>query len=109
MVRRRQVGRIRQKMAEMLQALGLEVSAFDIWIQEGAYRSVQMDLARWGVSKPGGVQTNDKYPGGAGCCVTLYSYDLMTECVRYGITLSPDNRDGWRFVDIYSNKGKEKT
>lgn len=72
----------------------LSIEPEDFWIQQGAYRHATWDLARWGV---------DIHCEG-GKYLKVYSWDTMTDCVRYGITiLSQENRDIYE-REISSNK-----
>lgn len=73
--RRFNIGRTRWKLWEMLVKAGFTIPAADcLWMQEGAYRSRYWDLARWGCQ-----WKDDKG------YYTIYSWDTMTECVKYGI------------------------
>lgn len=83
MARRGEPGRIKWKLSELFRAAGIEASPYDFWQQEGAYRSVKWDLARWGVRNGRWIDATGKYPGP----LHIYSWDTMTDCVRYGINL----------------------
>lgn len=69
-------GKIKIKLTEMLKELGVSVSSYDLWVQEGAYR--QADCARWGGYNA--TYNNQRFQ--------LTSWDTMTSCVRYGIAIS---------------------
>ena len=83
MARRRKIGKIREKLAEMLQAKGFMVQPEDFWIQEGVYRHFAYDGARWG------AYWHPKK--GSQLVYSIYSWDTMTECVRTGIVVMPDD------------------
>lgn len=102
---RRKIGRVRVKVAELLRALGLDVEPEAIWMQEGFYRSRYHDLARWGVQarwlgNPAGLKDERRGEPRVGQFVSLYSYALMADCARHGLTLSADHLQGWSFVEI---------
>jgi hypothetical protein len=101
---RRKIGRIRENIAYMMTKLGLPIQPHKIWIQEGAYRSVHWDLARWGFHTRWTKGTTvDKMDSKRPCItqpVTIYSWDKMSNCLKYGFELSPCPRDGWSFVEV---------
>lgn len=70
----RKPGRVRKRIAELLQAQGFDVEAEDLDTQEGAYRGPHWDLARWFANCE-----KDGKP------VYIYSWDTMTDCVRHGL------------------------
>lgn len=74
----------------MLTSAGLICDAENIWIQEGVYRHVRWDLARWGAHCRG--TTGRNLPEGLG--VSAYSSDTITDCVRFGFTIDQSRRDG---------------
>lgn len=78
----RPIGRLREKLATMLQAKGYPVQPEDFWIQEGGYRHRTWDLASWGAS----CHRDD------GVAVSLHSWDTMTSCVRWGIEIETEGR-----------------
>jgi hypothetical protein len=78
--RRHTIGRVRWKLFHRLREAGLSLPSPDcLWMQEGFYRHNVHDLARWGA---------DWRDGGHFYCI--YSWDTMTDCVRYGITASDE-------------------
>lgn len=83
MTRRGEPGRIKWRLSEILREHGIEASPYDMWTQEGAYRSRHWDLARWGVSGKWINPTLEQHTGQ----LTIYSWDTMTNCVRFGIVM----------------------
>lgn len=84
-------GRIKEKLALLLQAQGYAVSEYEL---ERVYGNKYNDLARW-----------NGYEGQYHPDVTrifFYSWDSMTDCVRYGITCTVH---GPYEVEVHSNKG----
>lgn len=75
-MRSKEPGKIKIKLTEMLQDVGISVSPYDLWVQEGAYRS--WDLARWGGYHA--TYQNRQF--------NLTSWDTMTMCVKNGIIIS---------------------
>jgi hypothetical protein len=69
----------REKLVELLSHLGFEVHLEDIWEQSGDYRKNRWGGARWGAHNV--QRDNDVLK------VQLCSWDTMTQCVRYGITV----------------------
>lgn len=63
----------------------------DMWIQQGGYRHVHWDLARWGAD----FHASGRY-------FSVYSWDTMTDCVRYGLTVDKRRDVGER--EVSSNK-----
>ena len=80
--RKGEPGRIRIRLAEMLEAKGFTVSPYDLVAAEGDYRvhKEHWDNARWN-----GYGTQPD-----GSRVTFFSWNIMTDCVRQGIELSQD-------------------
>jgi hypothetical protein len=101
---RRKIGRVREKIAAMMTKLGIPIQPHQIWIQEGAYRSVYWDLARWGFhtrwTKGTTVDKMDPKRPYITQPATVYSWDRMADCLKYGFNLVPDDRDGWGFVHV---------
>lgn len=99
------LGRVRIALARLLAAQGIEVDPANLWCQQGAYRSPKWDLARWGGD---GVWAGNPYNltdpiHGSPCVgsqVHVSSWSTMTECVRYGIEVSPDRYNGWWMTDV---------
>jgi hypothetical protein len=89
--RSKEPGKIKVKLTEMLQAIGVSVSPYDLWVQQGVYRSIQWDCARWGGHNA--TYNNQR--------LQLTSWDTMTSCVRYGITISC--RDPI-YIEVYSKE-----
>ncbi len=80
-------GRIRWRLADMLQALGFHVTAYDIWEQQGEYRKLRgAEGASWGA-----YQHNPNDP--QAWYAPLHSFNTMTECVKNGITVDRDGTD----------------
>lgn len=74
-------GKIKQKLLILLNEAGLDIpDTTCFWTQLGFYRFRYHDLARWGADW-----------GKHNSC---YSWSTMTECVRYGLTVSCDGRNG---------------
>jgi hypothetical protein len=82
--RRGEPGRVKWRLSELLRAAGIEVSPYDFWTQDGGYRHRNWDLARWGAHDAKWIDPINKYSG----TLHVYSWDTMTDCVRYGINLS---------------------
>lgn len=96
----RHPGRVREKLAELLAEKGLIVSPYDLWTQEGAYRSRYWDLARWGSSEARWKDGKDPDGKPYHLTVRLSSWSTMSDCVKYGIEIGED--DGWRHVAVES-------
>jgi hypothetical protein len=87
MRRRDRIGRVRWRLWEMLMDAGFPIPGPEcLWMQEGAYRSWHWDLARWGARwiVPGCSAKSTPLPQ------SLYSWDRMTDCVRFGFTVNDD-------------------
>lgn len=75
---------IRDKLECLLEDAGVTLCD-DLWEQKGAYRGKRFDCACWGC---GDIRYNGEWMG------RLYSWDTMTDCVRYGIKITkPDRAD----------------
>lgn len=79
------------RASESLPLLSIEPE--DLWIQEGAYRNSNWDLARWGCD----VRFSGKY-------FKVYSWDTMTECVKKGIEVMPPSGSKDHFEREISSK-----
>jgi len=86
---RREPGRIKERLAQRLLNAGIRVDPYDFWMQEGAYRSRFWDLARWGAR--GRFTDPLRYSGE----LTIYSWDTMSDCARFGVALTT-HRDCYR-------------
>lgn len=84
-----QIGRVREKLAALLLAEGIDIDPFNLMWQDGAYATAHWDCCKW--SGHGVSLGRDDCP--AGISVHVSSWDTMTECARYGIELSHDSRD----------------
>ena len=74
----RRPGRIRRQLAAILRRdLEIDITAYDLWTQQGAYRHVTWDLARWG-------GTCHRWTGSCWVQLTVCSWDTMTDIVRAG-------------------------
>lgn len=95
MPRRGEPGRLRWKMAEMLQALGVEITPYTIYPTTGWYRTSRYaDCYRW----EGWGKTRALLNLPVGFDVHIYSWDTMTACARQGIELyQSDDGDRWSF------------
>lgn len=82
-------GRIRQKLSELLAKHGIECSPYDLWTQEGAYRSWKWDLARWGAHNCRWLDQTKTQSS-----FSIYSWDTMTNCIKKGISFDPDQHKG---------------
>jgi hypothetical protein len=98
----RPVGRLRIKLAAMLSSAGLLCDGEDIWIQEGVYRHVHWDLARWGAHCRGTVGRG--LPETLG--VNVHCWDTITECVRCGFTVGQEPRDGPTTFEVHAKRGE---
>jgi hypothetical protein len=67
-------GRLRRRLAELLEAAGFDVNADELDTQQGAYR--KMDGARWF-----GYCYRDERK------IYIFSWDTMADCIKYGITV----------------------
>lgn len=90
-------GRVHRKLVALLEAEGFH--GIEIRAQVGHWRSSPYaDVHRWE-----GFATR----AGDSVCTSVYSWDTMTNCVRYGIDVSKRNAgssgDGY---EVYSRKGK---
>lgn len=66
----------RERLSALLAEKGIEIKPYDLDTQQGAYRSVLWDLARWfGSATYKGRRLN------------VCSWCTMTDCVRYGIDI----------------------
>ncbi len=100
-MRRRGAGRIREKLAKLLGEKGILVDPEDLWTQEGAYRSVHWDLARWGTMEA--KFKDGKAPDGTDWhqSVQLSSWSTMTDCCKYGIDIGKEDEFGlWNWVGV---------
>ena len=82
----RKIGRTRIRLATILSELfsqkygaAVTVEPEDLWMQEGGYRSVHWDLARWGGAVP-----KERCPPGI-YRISFCSWDRMGDCCRFGI------------------------
>jgi hypothetical protein len=84
-----EVGRVREKLAALLLAEGIDIDPYALRWQDGAYATAQWDCCKWfGDGKSVGRADRPD-----GFSVHVSSWDTMTECARYGIDLSHDSRD----------------
>lgn len=87
--RTNEIGRVREKLAALLLAEGIDIDPYDLRWQDGAYATVHWDCCKW--------YGEGKSIGRADCpdgfSVHVSSWSTMTECARYGIELSHDERD----------------
>lgn len=94
-------GRIRIRLAELLLDKGIVVSPYDLWTQEGGYRHMTWDLARWGsyeATFPNGITPDGSTFHGK---VHLSSWSTMTDCVRFGIEVFKEDKFGiWNWVCV---------
>lgn len=75
------IGKVRWKLFQILQEHGLSIPSVDcFWMQEGAYRKKEWDLARWGAD----------WKDNSGVHFSIYCWDTMTACARYGIKSEAD-------------------
>lgn len=82
---------VREKLAHLLRLAGLRCQAENLWPAQGSWRTDRrLDTYPWE-----GQATN-----AAGMLVNLSSWDTMSDCVRYGITLAPDPPS---YVDVHAN------
>jgi hypothetical protein len=89
---RRPVGRIRRRLAALLAEQGLIVDPADLWVQESGYRGRKWDLARWGSNHARWRDGIDQLTGKPYAYdIHLSSWSKMTDCVRHGISIGPDN------------------
>lgn len=94
-------GRTRCRLAELLAEKGIIVSPYDLWTQEGGYRSFYWDLARWGTNDA--KFKDEKAPDGTAWHgnVILSSWSCMWECVKWGIEIGKDEPFGmWNHVSV---------
>lgn len=80
----RTVGRTRIRLAKLLEEQGYAVAPEDLLPQQGAWRTgICLDVCRWE------AVVKDK----TGRTWIIHCWDRMTDCVRYGITTEPDERN----------------
>ena len=91
----RPIGKIRIKLATLLNKLGLEVQPEDFWMQEGGHRHRFWDLARWGADWK---QFDPQY--NVMVFHSIYCWDRMTECCRKGIVISHNINDNAHQFEI---------
>jgi len=95
----RHPGRVRERLAALLLKKGVIVSPYDLWAQEGGYRHMHWDLARWGSNdarwEGGRAPDGTEYHGQ----VLLCSWSTMSECVRWGVAVGKFT-DSWGHVDV---------
>ncbi|MEP3481645.1 MAG: hypothetical protein ABJZ55_20550 [Fuerstiella sp.] len=93
------IGRVRWKLFEMLGEAGFDIATPEqLWMQEGFYRRHGHDLARWGVDFTGVSSVGGQLYKGHH---TLFSWDTMTSCCRYGFTAIKQDMLRW---EISSNE-----
>jgi hypothetical protein len=93
--KRKQVGRTKEKLSDLLYSMGFDVPAESL---HRIYGTDKMDLARWG----GYGELLEKGQYGYTVKVYTYSWSTMTDCVRYGMSYSRDT-DGFHY-EFSSNK-----
>ena len=69
-------GRVRRRLAQLLEDAGFDITADELDTQEGAYRGPHWDLARWFA-----------YCYLDGKRVYIYSWDTMGDCIKHGISI----------------------
>lgn len=85
-------GRIKLKLADViLRDTGIVVDPYDLWTQQGAYRSRYWDLARWG-GDGAKFAPEEAEKFGMTHKFSICSWDTMSECAKYGITIVGDPR-----------------
>jgi hypothetical protein len=76
---KREPGRVRVRLAAvLLRDLGVVVDPGDLWCQEGGYRSLHWDLARWGAYNVTWADPAKHKKAVHSIC----SWDRMTACLR---------------------------
>ncbi len=84
--RRGEPGRLKIRLAELLQAEGFEFSEYDLRDTKGYYRSSPYsETVRW----EGGGKTKDF----GDLRIVILSWETMTNCVRFGIEVWHDDMD----------------
>lgn len=91
--KRDRVGRVREKLSALLDAVGIEIQPENLSSQIPVYATAQWDCCSWygdGYSRT--IREQFALPDdGPGNMIHVFSYDTMTMCARYGIELSgPD-------------------
>src|SRR5688500_13749897 len=95
------VGRVRKKLSAMLAEHGLLIRPEHLDTNDGSLlRNPGNDLARWF----GYANWRDDLQPERGLGCHLCRWDTMTDCVRYGFTLSFRKEDGFRHGEV-SHKG----
>jgi hypothetical protein len=91
--RKDRVGRVRERLAAMLDELGFDVDPSDLDSQYPVYATAQWDCCSWSgrgysraIKQKYGLSEN-----GSGNLVHFASWSTMTECVRKGITVSKED------------------
>ena len=78
-MRYREPGRLRWRLAELLEDAGYKISPYELYPAQGYHRQKRSDCYSWeGFGELNGVT------------VWFTSWDTMTECVRFGIHIEPD-------------------
>jgi hypothetical protein len=94
-------GLVRERLAALLLERGLSVSPYDLWTQEGAYRSQYWGLARWGSNDAKWLSGTDPDGKAWHMPVQLSSWSRMRDCVRFGIEIGNEERSGaWSHVGV---------
>lgn len=77
-------GRLKIRLAELLQAEGFDISEYDLDDPKGYWRSAA-DCYRW--------EGTGKHPDFEKLMVIVSSWETMTQCVRYGIEIWHEDGD----------------
>lgn len=96
-------GRTRTALSALLARHGVLVDPCDFWVQEGAYRHVTWDLARWGSYEA--RWASGQAPDGRAWSSKFHvsSWSTMTDCVRHGVVINKEDKFGtWAWVSVES-------
>lgn len=100
--RREKIGSVRVKLCKLLLEKNVLVAPEDLWVQEGAYRQITWDLARWGSNHArwkDGIAPDGKPWRNE---IILSSWSTMTECCNKGIVMDKEDKfdRGWGHISI---------
>lgn len=95
------VGRVREKLAELLTAQGIDVDPFNLRWADGQNSHVTEDCVRWDAYVES-VTRDDCVPMPPGVKTYIYSWDTMTKCVSHGIVVTKDTDMPWS-LEIHAN------
>lgn len=93
---RHSVGRIREKLAELLRAEGFDVDGSELFWSDGQNSHQTEDCYRWDAYVLAATRS-DMQPLPPGVKIYLHSWEPMTLCVRRGIVVTKDDDSPWAY------------